>query len=203
MRWKQFLRLAIISLALFVLFSSLWYYSGLQNSPVNLETATYLDFYNSTSSENLSLSLHVTEHTVSYGNGGAISYYDGIRINGTITHAWDEYVIYVNSSSSNNKLVVNNLTYASYGNLRLSLRPGFYNITAMFKINIPLNNGRNTSSIEYEVLRNISGNFMSVLIKPDSTIYIYPSAASIFAASIFMGMSLLEIRRFNRKFKRR
>ncbi|CAC12154.1 hypothetical membrane protein [Thermoplasma acidophilum] len=186
-----------------MLFSSLWYYSSSQNSPARVETTTYLDFYNSTFSKNIPLSLPVTEQIVSYGSGGAISYYDGIKINGTITNAWDEYVIYVNSSSSSTMLVLNNLSYGSYGNLRLSLRPGFYNITAMFRINIPLENGKNPSGIQYEIWRNISGNFITILIKPDSTIYIYPLAASFFAAAILMGLSILEIRRFNRNFKRR
>ncbi|KAA8922404.1 hypothetical protein [Thermoplasma sp.] len=99
-------------------------------------------------------------------------------------------------------LEIKNLSYGSYGNLRLSLRPGFYSIKAMFRINIPIENGRNDSGIPYEIWRNISGIFITNLIKPDSTIYIYPFAASISAAAIFMGISLSEIRRFNSNFKR-
>ncbi|MCL4335025.1 MAG: hypothetical protein M1402_02880 [Candidatus Thermoplasmatota archaeon] len=203
MRWKQFLRLTIISVAFIVLFSSLWYYSGYHNSPVKVETPIYLNFYNNTFSDNIPLSLHVTEQIVSYGNGGAISYYDGISINGTVKPAADDYAVYVNSSSSSIRIVVNNLSYGSSGNLKLSLKPGFYNVTAVFEMNISVGRGTNVFSIFSEMRTNISGNFITILVRPDSTVYIYPFAASIFAAALFTGISLLEMRRFNRNFMRK
>ncbi len=201
MRWKQFMRLAVISMAFMVLFSSLWYYSDAQNSPVRIHTSTYLDYCNSTLSIKVPVSLLSTEQIVSYGNGGVISYYDGLKINSTIHPIMDEFVVYINSTHSSTRLVVNNLSYGSVGNLKLSLRPGTYNVTAVFYIVMPASEMENLSSILSEI--GSSGHFITIVIRPTSTLYVYPFLASVAATGIFTGISFLEIRRFNRSFKRK
>lgn len=203
MIWKQFLRLAIISVVFLVIFSGVWHYSSSQNQILNVKTEVAFQFYNNTSSSIGIVTSPNSLEITSYGNGGELSYYDGVRVNGTIQPVSTEYVIYFDSGSSSFNISINNLSYGSSGTVKLGLKPGFYNVTAFFFLNIYTGKKGMTAAQGYQLSKNVSGTFITILNKPQSTIYIYPFVSSIFVLAVVIAISVLELGKFNRGLRKK
>ncbi len=199
MIWKQFLRLAIISLIFTALFSGAWYYSNTQNSNVTIDSPITLNFYNNYSSENIFLKFPFTIHIVSFGYGGAVSYYDGLRINGTFQPEWSALIIYINSTASSFKIEEKNITYGNIGYFNLSLSPGFYNVTATFYLGFYIGNSVLSYNNISRLLSNISGSFTTIIIKPPSTVYITPFIVFNIAFASFTVITVIKWIKFNKE----
>ncbi len=200
MIWKQFQSLVIISLIFTALFSGAWYYSNTQNSNVTINAQIILNFKNNYSSSSTFLTFPVLIQIVSYGYGGAVSYYDGVRINGTFQPKWSALIIYINSTKASNfKIEENNVTYGNVGYLNnLSLSPGFYNVTAMFYLGFYTGNSGLSFNNVFKLLSNISGNFTTIIIKPPSTVYIPPFIVSIISVVSFTVITVIKWIKFNK-----
>ena len=203
MKWKQFVRLALISTVFLVLLSSMWYYSGSANSVISIETPSDIHLYNNTSSALILLGFPTTIQIVSYGNGGEIFYYDGLRISGSLEPLTENYTVYVNSTSNNQKFEYHNLTYGDSGSAALSLSPGYYNITPVLSIVIRIETNMTLASLIPKVTANISGKFITTVNRPESTFYVLPFEASVIGIALFTSISIIELRKFNKKFRQK
>lgn len=200
MKWKQFVRLALISTALLVLFSGMWYYSGSTNSVISVETPSDVHLYNNTTSVTFPIGLPTTLQIVSYGSGGEIFYYNGLMINNSIEPLTENYTVYVNSTSNSQKFEYHNLTYGDSGSAVLSLSPGYYNITPVLSIVIRVETNKTLGSLISDVIANISNKFITTVSRPESTFYVLPFEASLIAIALFTSASIIELRKFNKKF---
>ncbi|MCL4346233.1 MAG: hypothetical protein M1496_07760 [Candidatus Thermoplasmatota archaeon] len=201
MIWKQYMRLAAISVIFILMFSGLTYVEDSSNNPISAKADDCIHVYNNTSSVYLGSGFLKKIPIFSYGSGGSIYYYDDVRTTGALKPP-NSLLLCINSSKYNTTMEANNITFGESGSFHLSLNPGNYKIFAYFIFDVNVKAVNNTTAYRW-FQKNVTGSVILSIIRPPVTIFEYPLAVSITAGVIFSVMSLLEMEKFKKKIRKK
>jgi hypothetical protein len=196
--WKFYVRLALVSLIFLAAFSGLWAYSSSGNSSASFQPQVELDIHNNTSSIDFPLTFPSTQHMVSYGNGGKLFFYDGLKFNSSLNPGKGSLMILVNSSLHNgsSQTTFCNFTQGQVtGQISLSLAPGYYSIGVRVIISVALSENVNLTQALPSVSKNVSGKFIATLVKPEVAVFTYPVIVSASSTVLFSVISYIDFRR--------
>ena len=96
---------------------------------------------------------------------------------------------------------MSDLKYGYTGSKKLSLKPGYYNITPELKIKYKIGNSTNLIS-HYSILRhNLTGKFITTIVNPGVSEFELPVTITMAGFLLMSILSQIEYRRFIRLFK--
>ncbi len=201
--WKSFVRLALICLIFLTAFSGLWAYSANNNSPSSFNPQVELHIHNKTSTfVDCIFSFNSSHHIASYGNGGTIFFYDGLKFNSSLAPGNWSLTILINTSNPNvlpYTCTYNFTSSQTTGQIGLSLTPGYYTIQLNVSVNVGVASNLNLTQAFFPAEKNVSGEFIATLVKPDVTVFTYPAGISAGFTVLF---SVISIADYWRKFSR-
>ena len=196
--WKFYVRMALISLIFLAAFSGLWAYSLSGNSPSTFQPQVELDIHNNTSSMDFPLTFPSTQDVASYGYGGNIFFYDGLKFNSSLNAGKGSLTIVLNASEHNGSSQTTSCNFThgqNTGQIHLSMSPGYYTIGVKVIITVGFAENVNLTQALPSVSNNVSGKFIATLVKPEVAVFTYPVIVSAGFTGFFSVISYVDYRR--------